>query len=412
MNIKHTIITAFRALMTHKSRSALTVLGIVIGIASIITVMSLGNGAQSLILDQVSGLGEESLVIRPGEGFSTDFQSALFAKTLTQKDVDALQKQGNVPDLKTVSAFIIVPDPVEYRGEKYKPTVMGGSVEFMTNVFDIDVTNGETYREDDIDRYAKVAVIGYDIKDEIFESQDAIGKSISINNQKLRIVGVFPDTNSVGGFDFNNTVMIPHTTANRYITGSDHYNEIIVQANDSSNVERMVYDIETTIRDSHSLDFGEKSDFNIQTQQDLVEQIETITSILTAFLAAVVAISLVVGGIGIMNIMLVSVSERTKEIGLRKALGAKRRDILNQFLVEAVMLTALGGLIGVMLGASVSFVAGLVLAQTVAESWSFSFPIDAAIIAIIVSGGVGLIFGIYPANQAAKKSPIEALKYE
>ena len=207
-------------------------------------------------------------------------------------------------------------------------------------------------------------------------------------------------------------MMIPHTTAQRYVTGTDYYNEFILTADSADNVDKMVFDITATLRETHEIDFGEDNDFNVQTQQNLVDQISLITSILTAFLSAVVAISLIVGGIGIMNIMLVSVTERTKEIGLRKALGATRKDILRQFLYEAVMLTSIGGLIGIIIGALVSFSVSVILAQTVAEDWSFTFPISAAIIGIVVSGGVGLVFGIYPANQAAKKSPMEALRYE
>ena len=411
MNFKNTITTAFGALRVHKSRSALTILGIVIGVAAIIIVMSLGSGAQVLILDQISGLGAETVVVRPGTS-AIDITTALFSRALTEKDVDALKKKSNVPNLVSIAPFVIVSSTVEYQGDSYRPSIFGGSAEFMSKVYDFSPDEGYLYNENDIESYARVAVIGSELRDKLFENRNALGENVRVNDRNFRVVGVFPDVGSIGGFNFNNMMMIPHTTAQRYVTGSDYYNELILTADSANNVDKMVFDVTATLRETHEIDFGEDNDFNVQTQQNLVDQISLVTSILTAFLAAVVAISLIVGGIGIMNIMLVSVTERTKEIGLRKALGATRKDILRQFLYEAVMLTSIGGLIGIIIGALVSFGVSLVLAQTVAEDWSFTFPVSAAIIGLAVSGGVGLVFGIYPANQAAKKSPMEALRYE
>ncbi|MFH1472969.1 MAG: ABC transporter permease [bacterium] len=411
MNTKQTIKTALQALRAHKARSALTILGIVIGIAAIIIVMSLGNGAQALIIDQVSGLGAETVVVRPGGGLS-DMQGTLFSQALTQKDVDNLKKRGNVPNLVSAEPFVTVGSYIEYKGNKYRPTVFGGSAEFMGEVFEIELSTGSYYDESDIEAGAKVAIIGHDVKDEIFENRNAVGESIQIKNTKFKIVGVFDKASSVTGFDFNEMVMIPQTTALTYINGNDYYNELIIRGDLPENVNKMAYDIETTLRDSHDLGPNEENDFTVQTQEEAIGQIEKIVNILTAFLTMVVAVSLVVGGVGIMNIMLVSVTERTQEIGLRKALGARRVDILKQFLIEAVILTSIGGIIGIILGALVSFGASIVLAQTVDENWRFVFPISAAVLGVGVSAGVGLIFGIYPASQASKKSPIEALKYE
>jgi len=411
MKLKHTVRTALGALAIRKTRSGLTILGIVIGVSAIIIVMALGSGVQKLILDQISGLGAESVVIRPGESL-LDISNVLFSASLKERDVEALKKKSNVPNLVSVAPFIIVSGSIEYRGEAFYPTIFGGPADIISEFFDIFPDEGELYTDDDIDRNARVAVIGSELRVELFENQEAVGKNIRIRDQRFRVVGVFPKKGSVGPFNFDNMVMIPHTTAQRYITGTDVYNEIIVSADSAENVDKMVFDIAATLRDTHEIDFGEKDDFNIQTQQNLIEQIELVTSILTAFLAAVVAISLVVGGIGIMNIMLVSVTERTKEIGLRKALGARRQDILRQFLFEAIALTAVGGLVGILVGTLIALGISLALAQTVAPDWSFTFPISAAFLGVAVSGAVGLIFGIYPANQAAKKSPIEALRYE
>lgn len=408
---KHILITATRGLGTHLTRSALTILGIVIGVAAIIIVMSLGQGAQDLILDQVSGLGPETVVLRPGSG-NSDFTSVLFSQSITQKDLETLQRKQNVPNLVSVAPFVIMTDPVEYRGEKYRPTLMGGPAEFIAGLLDVQLANGQFYTDNDIQQNARVAMIGAEIKNDLFGNSRAIGEQIQIRDRKFRVIGVFEDSSNTAGFDVNKMIIIPHTSAQTYVTGTDFYNEVMLRADVPENAEKMAYDIELTLRDEHDIGFGEEDDFHVQTQEDVIEQIETIVNVFTAFLIAVVSISLVVGGIGIMNIMLVSVSERTKEIGLRKALGARGKDILRQFLTEAVILTSIGGVVGTIIGTLISLGVSLILAQTVAEDWTFSFPVAGAFLGVGVSAGVGLLFGIYPAGQASKKSPIEALRYE
>jgi len=410
MNIKHTIKTGLRSISDHKSRSLLTILGIVIGVAAVIIVMSLGNGAQSLILNQISGLGPETVVLRPGTGFS-DVTSVLFSQSLTQKDIDALKKKSNVPNLIEVAPFVILASAIEFEGEKFNPSVMGGSAEFFGRVFDLAPEEGLFFSEADIEQAKRVAVIGTDLKEELFENMNAIGEDIQIKGRKFKIIGVFPSKETVGGFNFNEMVMIPHTSAQN-LTGQNHYPEIILRSDSVDNVNKMVVDIKVTLRDTHDIEYGEDDDFNVQTQEDLIDMIQSVITILTAFLVATVAISLVVGGVGIMNIMLVSVTERTKEIGLRKALGAKRSDILKQFLFEAIILTSLGGVIGIIVGTGVSFIASVILAHTIDPNWVFSFSISSALIGVGMSASIGLIFGTYPAIQASKKSPMEALRYE
>ncbi len=411
MNYKHTTITAFRSLVSHKTRAALTILGIVIGVASIIVVMALGSGAQELIVNQISGLGAETLVIRPGKS-ATDFTSVLLSQTLTQKDLDALEKKSNVPHLVSASPFVFIAEPIMHEGDTYQSTIIGGSAEFISNTFDAPLEDGYVFTQSDIDTRNRVAVIGAGIRDDVFGTGRVLGENIRIKNQKFRVVGVFEEQGQVGPFDFDKMVIVPHTAAQTYITGNDFFQEVFLKIDSAENVEKSVYDVTQTMREQHDIGPTEEDDFHIQTQKNLIDQIGTVISILTSFLTAVVAISLVVGGIGIMNIMLVSVTERTKEIGLRKALGATKGDILRQFLFEAMMLTGIGGIIGILLGAFIAFIGAIALSQTVADSWTFTFPISAAVIGVIVSTGVGLIFGIYPASQAAKKSPIEALRYE
>lgn len=409
MKFKHLLITALHSLRTHPSRSALTILGIVIGVAAIIVVMSLGQGAQALIVNQISGFGAEMVTVQPGQGgFSVD---TLYSRSLSEKDLEAIKRKSNVPNLVAAMPQLIVPEVVEFEGKRYRPMIVGGDAAFYAEVYDVKLEDGEFFGESEERQSARVAVVGHDFAEELFGQSQAVGKNIRIQNRQFKIAGVLEEKGSVFGFDMDQLVIIPWTTA-QLITGDDYFTEIHIRADFSENVEKMSEDIRATLRDTHDLDPGEEDDFNITTAENLIGQIQTVLAILTAFLGAVVAISLLVGGIGIMNIMLVSVTERTKEIGLRKALGARRKDILRQFLIEAVILTSVGGIIGVILGAFVSFGASFVLRVMVDDGWVFVFPLSAAILGVSVAAGVGLIFGIYPANQAAKKSPIEALRYE
>lgn len=411
MSLKHILITAIRGLQTHKSRSALTILGIVIGVAAIILVMALGKGAEALILDEVSGLGPESVILRPGSGLG-DITSTLFSQAITQKDIDALKKKENVPNLIEIAPFVISYEPVEYLGAVYHPSIMGGSVELMFKFMDVGLAEGRLYTDDDIDQEARVAVIGSEIRTEMFGNSRALGKQIKIKDKKFKVIGVTEEVGTVAGFNYDTLIMIPQTTAQTYITGTDYFAEVILRADSPENANKLAYDTTMTLRQTHDIGFGKDDDFEVQTQEEAIAMIETVITIFTAFLVTVVAISLVVGGVGIMNIMLVSVFERTKEIGLRKALGATRSDILKQFLFEAVILTSIGGIAGVCIGATLSFLISFTLSQTVVENWTFVFPIGGSILGVGVSAAIGLLFGIYPANQAAKKSPIEALRYE
>lgn len=409
MPFKHVLLTAFQALESHKSRSALTILGIVIGVAAIIMVMSLGKGAEAMILGEVSGLGPETVVLRPGSSL-TDITQTVYSQTITTADIEALKKKQNVPNLIEIAPFVVTYEPVEYQGGLYRPSIMGAPAEFIVNLFDLTLREGHLYTNDDIDQEARVAVIGSEISEELFGGLRAVGKQIKIKDKKFKVVGVLEEKGNIGGFNIDTLVLIPQTSVQTYLTGTDYFAEVMIRADSPENAEKLAYDVEATLRDTHNLSLHEENDFNITTQEETIAMIQTIITIFTSFLITVVAISLVVGGVGIMNIMLVSVSERTKEIGLRKALGATRRDILNQFLSEAVILTSVGGVVGVIIGASMSFLIAFILAKTVAEGWEFIFPIGGSILGVGVSAAVGLMFGIYPANQAAKKSPIEALR--
>ena len=414
MRLKHGAQIALNSLKINRSRSLLTVLGILIGITAIIMMMAIGRSAEKLILGEIGGLGAETVVVRPGREPTgpTDIADTLFNDSLKENEVNLIKQKTNVPDAVDVAPIVIVPGSVSYEGETYRPTTLGGSAQFIGESFKVFPQVGILFGDTEIREKASVAVIGQKVKEELFGEGDALGKSIKIKDRKFRIVGVFEEKGQVAFFNIDELVVIPYSTAQLYILGINHFHEIIIKASGPEYVDRVVKDVEATLRDAHNIDDPDKDDFFVVTQQALAEQIQTIIGALTAFLSSVVAIALVVGGVGVMNIMLVSITERTREIGLRKAVGATSKDIMQQFLMESVFLTLIGGILGIFLGGVLSYLISIVLSQLLTSSWTFTFPISAVFLGLGVTGAVGLIFGIYPARSAAKKHPTEALRYE
>jgi len=414
MKLKHTFKIAVTGLKVNKSRSLLTMLSIIIGIAAIILIFSIGEGSEKLILDELGGMGAETIVIRPGQEPKgpSDFAESLFQDSLKTRDVVALKKKENVPHLSQIAPSVIVPGSVSYRGETFKSNNFGWSAELMEEMFDVKLEAGVLFGEKEIRSKASVAIIGSEVKEELFGKEKAIGKNIKLKGKNFKVIGVLSSRGQVSVFNIDKLVVVPYSTAQKYLLGIDHYHEIILKADSTESVAETVRDIKRTLREIHGITDPSKDDFFIVTQEGMVDQIGTILTVLTLFLATVVGIALIVGGVGVMNIMLVSVTERTKEVGLRKSLGATDKDILTQFLIEAFLLTVSGGILGVLIGAFLSFIATIILVNFVGLDWSFSFSFGAAILGITVSGLIGIIFGIYPAKKASHKSPMEALRYE
>ncbi len=414
MDPKQTLKIALRGILAHKSRSVLTVLGIVIGIVSIVFIVSVGDGVKGLITDEITSLGADIVWIEPGREPQgpTDFATTAFSNTLKDRDLEALKKKSNVPFVVEVAPALSVPGSVSYEGETYRPFIIGFSGEFMGRVFNIYPEEGVYFDETAIRNREKVVVIGAKVRDELFGESDALGKNIRIKNDSFRVVGVLPDEGQIFFFDLGDMVVVPYSTARVYLLGIDYYNEMWVRVQSPELVRAAVEDIKATLREMHGITDPEKDDFYVMTQDSMLEQVSGIVNILTVALSFIVAIALLVGGVGVMNIMLVSVTERTREIGLRKAVGATNGDILNQFLLEAVTLTVLGGIIGVILGALLSFAAVFAAGQILNLDLSFVFPAKAALLSFGSAALIGLVFGIYPARAAARKDPIEALRYE
>ena len=412
MTLKYSFKTAVIGLKTHKSRSGLTILGIVIGITAIMLVMSLGQGAQNLILSQVQSIGSKTIAIVPGrhpKGITDVFST--FTDSLKQKDLDLLAKKENVPHLAKIMPVVFGSDTATYGTEAYQMTIFGVTGLFA-QIYDMHPDQGRIFTDDEVKSYADVVIIGSKIKDELFGNDDALGQKIKIKGKSFRVIGILSKKGQSTFLNFDEATIIPYTTAQQYIFGIKHFNRLVVETDDEANVDQTVQDIKTTLRNSHNITDPDKDDFFIETQAQAIEMVGTIMNVLTMFLTAVAAISLLVGGVGIMNIMLVSVTERTKEIGLRKALGATENDILTQFIVEAIILTATGGIVGILLGTSLSFLISVVLTKALGVGWLFAFPVQAALLGIGVAAFVGFVFGIYPAMRAARLHPVDALRYE
>jgi len=414
MRILNTFELAVHGLKSKPSRTFLTLLGVAIGVGAVVIISSLGAGTQALITDEISGLGADLLAVQPGGEPTSmaDMANVLYSESLTQDDIDAILKKKNVPHAIEATPFVMVSGTVSYNNETYVPQIYGTEVEVLSEMFGIYVDEGELFTEEDVKEKAAVVVIGYKVNQELFGQSSGLGKNISIGGKKFKVVGIYPKTGQKMFTDIDTLVIIPYTTAQTYITGTDHFNEMWVRIDDPENAKRTERDIELTLRELHNLEESEENDFVIRTPESIMEQVSTILLSLTIFLTAVVAVALVVGGIGIMNMMLVSVTERTREIGLRKAVGATDGDVLSQFLIEAMLLTFMGGALGIVGGVIISYGAGLLVLHFTSLNWTFQLPWSVSIGALIFSVVIGLIFGLYPARKASKKSPMEALRYE
>lgn len=408
MNLVQSFWEALESLSANKMRSGLTVLGIVIGVAAVIAMISIGRGAENTITGSIQGIGTNLIFV-----FSGGSEEVRNVKPLTFGDADAIADPFQAPSVAAVAPILQGQVTVTFGGETANTTIQGITSDFGA-VRNRTVTEGEYIDEGHILGRASVALLGIDIADKLFGRKSGLtGETIRIEGQPFRVIGILEER---GGSSFNNEddlVLVPISTAQTRLlrrSTSDAVDMLMVQAMSSESVPNSSQEIAQILRSRHRTEIG-ADDFTILTQQDFLSTAETITGVLTIFLGGIAAISLLVGGIGIMNIMLVSVTERTREIGLRKALGARKTDILIQFLTESSALSLFGGLIGIALGWAISLVVGRIAAASDTPIVP-AIGIDVILLATIFSTAVGLFFGIYPANRAANLEPVEALRYE
>ena len=401
---KESFLMAWASLIANKMRSILTMLGIIIGVAAVIALVSIGNGVKQDIQNSISSLGSNLLMVMPGAPRTPGVRpSAGSMKSLKVSDYEAISKLDGVKAASpmTNGSYVVI-----YQNKNWTTSVSGVSYNYL-DVNNWSMKSGRFLSEKNVQNRERVAVVGKTVVKNLFGDEDPVGAEIRVKNIPFRIIGVLNSKGSGAmGNDQDDMVIIPYTTAMERVEGVDYLRMIYVVGKEESGIDRLQSDIENLLRVRHGIKDTNLDDFNIQNMNSIMETMEETTGTLTLFLGAVAAISLVVGGIGIMNIMLVSVTERTREIGVRKALGATYSVIVTQFLIEAVVISLMGGIIGIILGIGSSKLIGM------ASGMSTVISIPTIVMSFAFSMAIGLIFGIYPARKAAKLNPIDALHYE
>jgi len=393
---------ALRTLWANKLRSFLAMLGIIIGVGAVISMLALAAGARRQVMARITSMGTNLLVIRPGQHRRGGVRSG---SRRTLKPEDALAIVEEVPGVAEVAPVVMSSAQLKYYNKNASASVVGTTITYFP-IRGFEVEKGRAFTEVEAERMSRVAVLGPVTAENLFGKSDPLGESIKLKGINFRVVGVLKSKGDQGWFNPDDQVIIPYSTAMKQVLGVDYLREIDIQAQEDADLDAVVADTTRLLRKRHRIQPGAEDDFNIRNQAELLEMASTATLTFTILLGGIAGISLLVGGIGIMNIMLVTVTERTREIGVRKAIGARDRDILRQFLFESILLSGLGGLLGVGLGMAISWV------------FSKASPVapivepQSILLALSVSASVGIFFGFYPAIRAARLDPIEALRYE
>ena len=413
--LQQSIKASLTSLLSNKVRSFLTMLGIIIGVGAVVIIMALGAGAQGLILNQIKAMGTNKIGVLPGKADANGPPASAMGVVVTSlkpEDAEAIKNSGQVPNLTGMVAYNNSTENTSYKDVSYITTIRG----IFGDYFEVEggeLASGRFLTDAENKSSVKVAVLGDTARQELFGDVDPIGAQIKIKKHIFEVVGVMKKRGTVAFQNYDDMVIIPNQTLRKSILGVDYVNFIRLAVNNESNLPETIDAVKYFLRQRHNItdQTGGSDDFDVRNSADAIELIGTFTNALKFFLAAMAAVSLIVGGIGIMNIMLVRVNERTREIGLRKAVGASNSRITLQFLIETIVLTLLGGIIGTLGGAFVSYIVALVI-RYLGYAWDFSISPSSVILALFVSASIGLVFGIYPARKAAKMDPVQALRYE
>lgn len=405
MNFSNLIKIAWKAIILNKTRTMLTMLGIIIGVASVIAMLAIGEGSKESIKNNISSMGANLITIRPGAGMMGGVRSDPSAmQTLTLADYEALKQKATL--ISQVSPLVNGSGQSIAGSNNWPTSIYGASPEYL-KIRDWGIEKGTMFTEDDVIHFSKVAVIGQTIVENLFPNEDPIGKIIRFKNIPLKVIGVLKEKGeNTFGQDQDDIIIAPYTAVQKRILAQTYLQSIVASSITENESDAAVNEIKLILEKQHKIAADEDNDFNVSSQQEIISMFSSTSEMLTILLVAIASISLIVGGIGIMNIMYVSVKERTKEIGLRMAIGAKDRAILMQFLIESVLISITGGVLGVLIG----------LASTFGIQYFAGWPVSVTLISILISFAVctitGMFFGWYPARKAAQLDPINALRYE
>ncbi len=405
MKASNLVKVAARSIRKNKMRTLLTMLGIIIGVGAVIVMVAVGEGARSQIQSQINNLGTNMIVVTPGSssqgGVSRGAQSY---NRLTVEDAEKIAREATL--VSAVSPVVFTRTQAIGGEGNWRTTINGVSADYVT-IRDWPLQSGLFFDHSELRSVRKVAVLGKTVADNLFPNQDPVGQNVQLRNVPFTIIGVLTEKGqTASGNDQDDVIFVPYTTAQTRLSGWSRIFQILASTYSYQDIAAAQSEISAIMRESHGLSEWEEDDFTIRNQTDLAEAAQGTTEVMALLLAAIASISLLVGGIGIMNIMLVSVTERTREIGIRMAVGARGKDVLTQFLIEAIVMSVLGGVIGVAIGFGGSSLLGRF------TGWSTVISPETVAIALLFSAGVGIFFGFYPARKAAALDPIEALRYE
>lgn len=402
---------ALKDLMANKTRSFLTMLGIIIGISSVILVMAIGAGAQQLIISQVTKMGTNLISVLPGKSEASGMPTSAMGITITSLKREDAEAIKNLPYIVAASPYVTGRDTVSYKKEVKTSDLTGVSSDYMV-VEESFIEKGYFFNQQQQSSFARVAVLGHTLSQELFGNISPLSKKIRIQSRTFEVVGVLAKKGNTLFGEVDNQVFVPVTTMQKDLLGINYVNFIRAKVIDSSKMELAQAEIENLLRHRHDIKNVTKDDFTVRTMEQMLDVLKEVTGAIQAFLVLVVAISLVVGGVGIMNIMLATLSQKIREVGLRKALGARNKDIFVQFLVESSLLTLIGGLLGIIFGIGAGLIVAYFIRLWTGFAWQFIISPGQIILAVGVALVIGVVFGLYPAQKAARLNPIKALRYE